>query len=146
MRTSRRLMGALAAVAAALVVGAAEAPPEPQDWQILPTDFTAYRMEVGWAEGFRTRCELERPLHTLMNLIGEARWTEAVETGRTWLDRCPVDIRFHHATSFVLAKLDRPEESDLHSQWAKGLMDSVGSSGDGQTPDTAYITISIAEG
>ena len=69
-----------------------------------------------------------------------------VESGRSWLDRCPVDMWVHDIVRVALAELDRLEESDIHRQWTKGLLESVAASGDGQTTDTAYITISIPEG
>ena len=74
-----------------------------------------------------------------------ARWTETVESGRFWLEGCPVDIRVHDMVRIALAESGRPEESEIHYRWVKGLLESVASSGDGQSTETAYVTISIPE-
>ena len=143
---SRKLARVIGAFAPAIVVWASEQPLEPRDWRDYPTDFTAFRMELGWAEDFRARCERDYPIGELRALTHEAKWTEAVESGRSWLDRCPVDMWVHDIVRVALAELDRLEESDIHRRWTKGLLESVAASGDGQTTETAYITISIPEG
>ena len=103
-------------------------------------------MELGWADDFRARCERNHPLGELLALMREAQWTEVVESGRLWLDRCPVDIRVHDMVRIALAELGRSEESAVHFRWAKGLLESIASSGDGRSTETAYVTISIPEG
>lgn len=45
----------------------------------------------------------------------------------------------------ILLELERPAESKVHELWFRGLISSVLESGDGRTPETAYVTISVPE-
>ena len=146
MDASRKLAGVVAALVPVTLVLASETTLDSRDWREYPEDYSALRMELGWADDFRARCERNHPLGELLALMREAKWTETVESGRLWLDRCPVDIRVHDMVRIALAELGRSEESDVHLTWAKGLMESVASSGDGQSTETAFVTISIPEG
>jgi len=145
METSRKLASVVAVSASVTLALASDTSPESRDWREHPEDYSALRMELGWADDFRARCERNYPVGDLVALMHDAQWTEAVESGRLWLDRCPVDIRVHEIVRIALAKLGRSEESEIHFRWVKGLLESVASSGDGQSTETAYITISIPE-
>ncbi len=72
-------------------------------------------------------------------------WAEAVKLSEPWLVACPVDARIHWLRSLVLEEQWEKEEADKHKKWFVGLIESVMSSGDGKTPETAYETISVGE-
>ena len=146
MRTSRKLASVVAVSASIISVLASDTSPESRDWREYPEDYSALRMELGWADDFRARCERDYPVAELNALMSEGRWTETVQSGWLWLDHCPVDIFVHDIVRIALAELGRAEESQIHYRWTKGLLESVASSGDGQSTDTAYITISLPEG
>ena len=146
METSRKLVGVVAVLASATLVLASDTPLDSRDWREYPEDYSALRMELGWADDYRARCERDYPVGKLSALMRAGQWTETVESGRLWLEGCPVDIRVHEMVRIALAELGRSEESEVHFRWVKGLLESVASSGDGQSTETAYITISIPEG
>ena len=146
MAAFRKLASVVAALVPVTLVLASETSLDSRDWSEYPEDYSALRMELGWADDFRARCERDLPIGELSALMQAAKWTETVESGRLWLDRCPVDIRVHDMVRVALAELGRSEESEIHYRWTKGLLESVASSGDGQSTETAYITISIPEG
>ncbi len=84
-------------------------------------------------------------MQSMVEAMNNGQWEAAANQGLNWLDRCPVDIRAHHYTGIALTKLGREQEGQDHFRWAEGLMDSIVASGDGKTPETAYVTISVAE-
>ena len=62
-----------------------------------------------------------------------------------WLVQCPVDIDIHAAQAVALDELGRVTETQHQLRWRDGLIDSVLRSGDGRTPETAWIVISVSE-
>lgn len=115
------------------------------DWSESP-DFTELRTVWGWSDSFRASCELGRPLGDMVENMNQGQWSQAAAIGQGWLAQCPVDIRVHYFTAISLAELGEAEKSEHHFRWAEGLMSSVVASGDGETPETAYETISVPEG
>lgn len=117
---------------------------EPWDWSQRP-DFSALRVQIGWSDDYRSLCENDRPLRRMVELMNKEKWTKAAELGLPWLQSCPVDIRVHFYTGISLSNAGKGTESEHHIDWMRGLMNSVVASGDGKTPETAYITISVSE-
>src|SRR5215831_8626067 len=136
------------------LAGCASAPSEP----VTPTlnahtplanpfsvDFDRLRAEYGGRSDFVEICERDRPLHHLADLVVQKDWNSILVTSEPWLQRCPVDIDAHLIRAVALKELKRLTESEHHMNWFRGLVDSVLTSGDGRTPQTAFVVISIAE-
>lgn len=62
-----------------------------------------------------------------------------------WTQQCPVDILAQQITATALSKLGREPEAQAHVRMYRGLVDSILASGDGRTPGTAFVVISISE-
>jgi hypothetical protein len=108
-------------------------------------DFDRLRAEFGARSDFVDICERDRPLHRLAELVTEKDWNAILAISEPWLQRCPVDIDAHLIRAVALKELKRFTESDHHLNWFRGLVDSVLTSGDGRTPQTAFVVISVAE-
>src|SRR5262249_32176776 len=108
-------------------------------------DFDRLRAEFGARSDFAEICERDRPLHQLAELVIQKDWTTIVVTSEPWLQRGPVDIDAHLIRAVALKELKRFTESEHHMNWFRGLVDSVLTSGDGRTPQTAFVVISVAE-
>lgn len=114
------------------------------DWSEDP-DYSALRNDMGWSDDFSDRCEFDRPLGDMVAKLESELWDDAASIGLTWLNQCPVDMRAHYYTGIALAESGKEADSENHFRWLEGLLHSLVSSGDGETPETAYVTISIAE-
>ena|SRR5215510_6598839 len=108
-------------------------------------DFDRLRAEFGARSDFVAICERDRPLHQLADLVIQKDWNSILATSEPWLQRCPVDIDAHLIRAVALKELKRSAESEHHLNWFRGLVDSVLTSGDGRTPQTAFVVISVAE-
>src|SRR5262249_47638980 len=108
-------------------------------------DFDRLRAEFGARTDFVEICEKDRPLHQLADLVIQKDWNTILATSEPWLQRCPVDIDAHLIRAVALKELKRLPESEHHLNWFRGLVDSVLTSGDGRTPQTAFAVISVAE-
>lgn len=108
-------------------------------------DFDAMRVVYGWADNYKQRCSDNRPLAEIYQAADADDWAKLAEIGQQWLQQCPIDIRIHYMTSMALEQLDEQAASDDHYRWFDGLMQSLVSSGDGATPQTAYVTVSVQE-
>lgn len=108
-------------------------------------DFDRLRAEYGGRSDFVEVCERGRPLHQLAELVTQKDWNAILVTSEPWLQRCPVDIDAHLIRAVALKEVKRLAESEQHLNWFRGLVDSVLTSGDGRTPQTAFVVISVAE-
>ena len=119
-------------------------PAEERDWRNYP-DYSALRQEIGWSDDFSARCEHDRPIESIVSLMNDEKWRDAIAVGMPWLEKCPIDIRLHYYVAISYSELGSEPEAETHLQWFKGLMDSVVATGDGKTPQTPYVTVSVDE-
>ncbi|QSX33533.1 DUF4919 domain-containing protein [Shewanella avicenniae] len=107
--------------------------------------FDAMRITVGWADDYQQRCHDQRPLGKIYDLADAGDWQQLASVGEQWLQQCPIDIRIHYMTSMALEQINDQAGADDHYRWFEGLMQSLVASGDGSTPQTAYVTVSVQE-
>jgi len=119
-------------------------PSQSPDWS-APVDFGSLRAAYGERTDFSEACESDRTVRDWFELGSSARWEEVLTQSRAWLSHCQVDIDAHFVAAVALAQLGREGEAQQHVRWFRGLVDSVLGSGDGRTPQTAWVVISIAE-
>lgn len=111
-------------------------------------DFSALRLQVGSRDDFIDRCDIndeqfsEQQIYTYMN---NGDWEAAAGGAEARLQNCPVDIQMHLYAGIALQQLQEHARAQLHFDWYWGLIGSILESGDGKAPETAYVTISIAE-
>jgi hypothetical protein len=61
------------------------------------------------------------------------------------LDQNYLDVESHLLAAFVYGRMDETTKADYHRRFGGGLLESILNSGDGQTPETAYTVIIVAE-
>ena len=108
-------------------------------------DFTELRNSFGERDDFSEICEDNRPKAEAAGLLNNGEWQAVRNLLGPWLKDCPVDSRAHLYSGAAAIELGDLSAADHHKYWFRGLIDSILSSGDGKSPETAYITISVGE-
>lgn len=109
------------------------------------TEMGSARAAYGDREDFFSLCEKDRPLEEWAERLNAERWQEALVSSERWLEKCPVDIDARFVAAAALTELGRPDDAAEHIRWYRGMIDSIFASGDGKSPATALVVISIAE-
>lgn len=78
-------------------------------------------------------------------LIDSQQYEKALEKAQGILENKYVDIKSHLFCSFIYRQLGDSMRTDYHYYFYNGLQESIYFSGDGATPQTAFIVIEIAE-
>lgn len=123
---------------------AASVPPPRPAWSD-DVDFLALREAYGAREDFEERCDDVEVSKSASAALGRESFLEVVELTRAPLEACPVWAQLHLWRAAALLALDREAEGETHKRWFLGLTDSILATGDGKTPETPFITISIPE-
>ncbi|AXF86099.1 hypothetical protein DTO96_101840 [Ephemeroptericola cinctiostellae] len=108
-------------------------------------DFTQLRNAYGRRSDFQMRCESSRPTKDWVDAMQAQNFNGAYEVITKWFNKCPVDMKVHFWAIDTLKKLGNQGKADAHKRWIFGLTDSIIKSGDGRTPRTAFVTISVSE-
>jgi len=110
-----------------------------------PADYDRLRAAFGERPDFITVCERDRPIKPVGEALEAQQWNEVLRLTEPWLVRCPVDVDFRVARTVALEKLGRTAEATSEREHAVGLVKSVLRSGDGKSPATAFVVISVGE-
>ena len=114
--------------------------------QITDTvDFTELRNTFAKRADFEMRCVLNSPKVEWGKAMEAGQFQKAYELASAWLNQCPVDASAHMWAYGALKQLGDVAKADEHKRWYWGIIDSILKTGDGKSPRTAYVTISIAE-
>jgi hypothetical protein len=114
------------------------------DWSQMG-QVPSVRDEFGRRDDFTSLCEMDRPLEAMVNAMNSDDWASATQLGTRWLAVCPVDLRVHYYLGIALYETGARDKAAAHFRWAQELADAIIQSGDGETCETAYFVISIAE-
>jgi hypothetical protein len=110
-----------------------------------PVDLLQLREAYGMRADFEARCEDRDVSAKASSALVAHRFDDVVDVTGPALARCPVWIQLHLWRSAALRALGRDADADLHKRWTLGLIDTILKSGDGKTPETAYVTMSTTE-
>jgi hypothetical protein len=108
-------------------------------------DFAELRLRYAERSDFDALCSRGRPLRETLDEIAERDWATALALSERWLASCPVDMDAHYLAAVALTELGREQEARAHVAWYRGLVESVLATGDGQTPETAWVVVSARE-
>jgi hypothetical protein len=107
-------------------------------------NFTALRM--AWADRLANATTADSELRNKMFAALHAdQWAAVIETGNQVLAQNYLDIDAHMFVAYAYEKSHQPEKAALHRTIGNGLMSSILASGDGRTPKTAFVVISVEE-
>lgn len=108
-------------------------------------DFAELRNTYAKREDFEKRCVLSSPKVAWGKAMEAGEFGKAYEIASTWLNQCPIDASAHMWAFGALKQLGEVEKAEEHKRWYWGIIDSILKTGDGKSPETAYVTISISE-
>lgn len=80
-----------------------------------------------------------------MDALNKKNYAEALKQAETALAKNYVDMDTHFVCFVAHRELGNAEKSAFHKAVFKGLVQSISASGDGATPETAIVVISVPE-
>ena len=81
----------------------------------------------------------------MFDAFGNKQYDKALQHAQLILDKEFVDIDAHHISRIVYKEMGNLRQQDFHQFVTKGLIESILDSGDGKSPETAYLVISVKE-
>lgn len=81
----------------------------------------------------------------MLRALREKRYKDALLAAQSILKYNYVDLDAHLACVIIYDKMKNSEQSNYHHFVLEGLLDSIYKSGDGSTPETAYVVIDVRE-
>lgn len=108
-------------------------------------DFSKLRLSYASSPMYEPQYIPDKILDTRENLIKEDNIKEALSRINSILERNYLNIRAHQVAALLYDKFGKRSKVLYHNYFAKGLLNSVYQSGDGQSFDTAFVVIDIAE-
>jgi hypothetical protein len=110
-----------------------------------PVDVVALRARYSEGPELRGRCESEHPLEQAFAQRDAGQWSALQALTASWLERCPIDLDFHRLRARALFVLGRSQESAEHMRQYRELLAAALESGDGASPESAYVVVTRAE-
>ena len=106
-------------------------------------DFTALRMAYFDSPKHKwTDSDLRS---AMFKALGDKSYDKAIDTAGKILTENYLDIDAHLISAIVSKRKNDQERQKLHDFVGKGLFRSILASGDGKSPETAYVVISVDE-
>lgn len=94
---------------------------------------------IYYGQAFRKRSlTLGTHSYNIYKLRCDDKYQEAYEYGERILIEAPASVIILHEHLLSLSYLDKPEESARYQWRLDRMMEAIGASGDGRTPDTAF--------
>ena len=81
----------------------------------------------------------------MVEAFGENQYEKALQHAHLILSKEFIDIDAHHISRIISKEMGNLKQHDFHHFVTKGLIDSILDSGDGISPETAYVVISVRE-
>jgi hypothetical protein len=109
--------------------------------------FTKLRRDYAKAPGtkFFPTWDLDPDHQNLVDAYRKRDVDEVLKLADSWLKKCPVDAETHLRVAMCFKEKGDLPSYTYHLGVFYGLLQSLTSSGDGLTPQTAFVVISVAE-
>lgn len=109
-------------------------------------DFTALRLAYSQTEAYNPyNGEEDKLIEAMWKAIDASNFNQALELANQVLAINPVSPRAHTGAFYAFDGLGKKEEAKFHRYVASGIIDSILASGDGKSPQTAYVVIAVPE-
>ena len=109
-------------------------------------DFTALRYAYAESASYDPYGSAEAVLRaSMMKAFGERDCANAIKAAQSIIEKNYVHIDAHATLDICYGRLDQPEQAKPHGLMVRGLIASIVRSGDGKSPKTAFVVISIGE-
>ena len=109
-------------------------------------DYTALRDAYALSPRYQPEtADFDQPHSAMLEALNVQDCTKALAAADKVLAATFIDIVTHLVSGRCFEKGGDPSKAEFHRTIARGLMSSIMASGDGTTPKTAYIVVTIAE-
>lgn len=150
---TRMISLCIAVIITAFAVTAATAAGEPDYYQLLArlknndtnVDFLALRLAYTRTPEYKPYGADESAKDAAFAALQKKDFAEAVRSAQTVLEKNYVDLDAHLMCRIAYREMGNSERYNFHSAVLKGLVGSLYASGDGTTPETAIVVISVPE-
>jgi hypothetical protein len=109
------------------------------------TDFQQLRFAYARSSHYAPYFVSEGDQRSLSEATGQTDGETAMKAIDRTLESNYLDIRAHISAASVYRGMGDAERATYHGRFAGGLLQSVLRSGDGRTPETAFVVINVAE-
>jgi hypothetical protein len=107
--------------------------------------FTKVRMDYAKRPDFNPIWKMDEERQAVISAYKAKDYAKVADLARTWLDKCPVDGEVHYMRSQAMMQTGDITHYAAELYYFYGLIQSVASSGDGQSDKTAFKVISAEE-
>lgn len=108
-------------------------------------DFKALRMAYTKTQDYRPYGSDENAKNQAHIALNNKNFSEAARQAENTLKKNYVDLDAHLISMIAYRESGNLEKSSFHNGVLKGLVNSIYSSGDGKSPGSAFVVISVAE-
>jgi Domain of unknown function (DUF4919) len=108
-------------------------------------DFRELRMTYADSSGYSPYGGEDDAQKAMFAAMNAEQWDEALKQSAKILEENYVDINAHIVADIANRKKGITDKADFHNFVAKGLINSIMSSGDGKSADKAFVVISTGE-
>jgi hypothetical protein len=111
----------------------------------LTVDFKALRLSYAETADYNPYGDDKVKKAEMFEALRNKEYEKAVSAAQTILEKKFVDIEAHFVCSIAFREMKNSERYNFHHFVTQGLVDSILDSGDGKTPETAFIVIETGE-
>lgn len=108
-------------------------------------DFKAFRLSYTETPDYDPYQSYDKEKKAMYDDLRNKEYEKALKSVQSILDKNYVDIDAHNICRIAYREMKNPEKYNFHQFIVTGLIDSILNSGDGKSPETAYLVISIDE-
>lgn len=109
-------------------------------------DFLALRMSYAETENYKLYLGPKvKETQALLDAIKSGNYQKCIDMAEDIMTYNYTSLNAHFAAFLCNNQQKNIEQAEYHKYVVKGLMDSIGNSGNGQSPETAFVTISTEE-
>ncbi len=81
----------------------------------------------------------------MIKAFNDKQYDTALKNAQSILNKNYIDIDSHLVSQAIYKEMNNSDKSDFHGFVAAGLVKSILDSGDGKSPETAYLVIDVRE-
>ena len=111
----------------------------------MTVDFRAFRLAAALVAGPHGSTIEATERVAFKNLLASGDYQSALNSAEKALDRNYASIVAHFDAMVACQKLNKAAEAALHEKLMNALLESVGRSGDGKSPETAWFVVTTQE-
>ncbi len=110
-----------------------------------PVDFKALRLAYTETPEYKPYEQKDEERNAMFTALKAKEYEKALKSAQSILEHNYVDLDAHYVSQSSYRALNNPKEYAYHRTVFRGLLDSILNSGDGKSPQTAYLVINISE-